>query len=144
MTETPVDPQPKRWSLGIESRMKWLDQKPLWLKARFVVGVTMILMYLAVGDHPTGVITAYARINADLPRLLSQLLLICGALIVSRPEQEYTKWLVLPLLLFVGSAFDFIHQQILVGSNAAYTTPVAALGLFVVAWFAIQRGPDER
>lgn len=136
MTTTP----PKRFSLGIESRMKWLNEQPLWLKARVTVGVTMILMYLAVGEHPTGAITTFARLHPDLPRLLSQLLLICGALIVSRPDREYTKWLIVPLILFVGGSLDFVHESQLTGGNLAYTTPLAALGLLVVAWFAMQRG----
>lgn len=135
---------PRRLSFGIETRLKWLAEQPMWLKARVTIGLLMLAMYLAAGDHPTGAITTFARFHPDLPRLLMQLIGIGGVLILSRPEREYCTWLVLPLLLYIGGLFDFVRLSVLTGGNLSYSGPISNLGLFIIAWFAMQRGVDGR
>jgi len=144
--QAPISDPPKRprLNLGIESRMKWLNGQPTWLKARITIGLLMLLMYLASGDHPTGAITTFARFHPDLPRLLMQLIGVCGILILSRPEREYCTWLVLPLLIYIGGLFDFVRLSLLNSGSLSYSGPISNLGLFIIAWFAMQRGVDGR
>jgi hypothetical protein len=142
MTDASSSP-PRRRSLGIETRMKWLNDQPTWLKTRVVIGALMVAMYFFAGDHLTGAISVFARVHPSLPDLLVKAIGVCGVLILAHPEREYCVWLTTPLFIFILGLFEFLRLSLLKGDNASHLGAISNLGLYVIAWFAMQRSTHE-